>query len=78
MEGPPPSDPGASCSIYDTLYMYKSLLEKTALQNFTSQVKFIKVVPVCKVNFVLTLQKCKGVKLTFTTAKIQSNITFHL
>jgi hypothetical protein len=51
---------------------------KKALQNFTSQVKFIKGVSVFKVNFVLTLHKSKCVKVTFTTAKIQLNITFHI
>lgn len=36
-----------------------SLLEKAALQYFTSQVNSIKGVPICKDTFVLALQKVK-------------------
>lgn len=48
---------------------HHTLLEKTALQNFTSEVNFIKGVPICKVTFVLTLQKVKVQRLPLQTLK---------
>lgn len=51
------------------LILYSPLLEKTALQNFTSEVNFIKGVPICKVTFVLTLQKVKVQRLPLQTLK---------
>lgn len=45
------------------------LLEKTTLQNFTSEVNFIKGVPICKVTFVLALQKVKVQRLPLQTLK---------